>query len=83
MTILYIGLVFIAGVLVDTLVTWYTRAVADRRPFVAATTSGVLALVNLCVLGLIFAWAEERGFASIVAYAGGNWVGTYVTVKRV
>ncbi len=82
MSIFYLCLIFVAGILVATLVTWYTRAVMDRRPLVAATTSGVLALMNLCVVGLVFALTEDRG-PSILAYAGGNWVGTYMTVRRV
>jgi hypothetical protein len=80
--LLKIVLIFFAGILVDALVTWYTRAVAERKPVFAATMSGALALLNMLVIGMVVAWAEDRGFMSILAFAGGNWVGTYVTVKR-
>jgi len=81
MFFLKVCMIFAAGVVVDMLVTRYTRAVAERKPALAATMSGVLALVNLCALGLVLSWATN-GIMPILAYAGGNWVGTYFMVKR-
>ncbi len=80
--LLKILLIFLAGILADALVTWYTRAVTERRPLRAATMSGALALLNMLVIGVVMAWAEDKGMATILAFAGGNWVGTYMTVKR-
>jgi hypothetical protein len=82
MMVLQVCLIFAAGILADALVARYTRAVADRRPMSAATLSGVIAVVNMVVLGAVISWMSDRGIVPIIAFAGGNWLGTYVTVKR-
>lgn len=81
MWLLTIPLFFVAGAVLDAFVARYTRAVAEGRPAYAATMSGLITVVNLFVIALLFSAAEGH-IAPILAFASGNWVGTYVTVKR-
>ncbi len=73
--------IFAAGIVVDTLVAKYTIAVSGRRPLAAANFSALLALVNLGVIGTVLEAGGEQLALSALAYAAGNWLGTYVITK--
>ena len=73
--------IFTAGILTDFLVARYTRAVTERRPMFAACLSSFLTICNLTLLTLVLSWTEDSGLMPIAAFAGGNWLGTYFTVR--
>jgi len=75
-------LIFLAGLISDLLVTRYTRAVSEKRPLLAASLSTASTVCNLTFVSLILAWTENSGIAPIAAFAGGSWLGTYVTLRQ-
>lgn len=74
--------IFTAGLLIDFLMARYTRAVAEKKPMFAAFFSSVLTITNLTLLTAIFQWSDQSGLFPIAAFAGGNWLGTYLTVRH-
>lgn len=74
--------IFAAGIVMDILMARYTRAVAEKRPMFAACFSSVITIVNLTLLSLIIEWTEHSGAIPIAAFAGGSWLGTYLTVRQ-
>ncbi len=76
-------LIFFAGVIIDLLCTRYTRCVADRRLWAATLLSGLITVTNFVLLSIILQGSLEEGFLNILAYAGGNTVGTYIALKKV
>lgn len=80
--ILKIVLIFAAGFIVDLLVTRYTRAVADRKRAWATGLSGMITVVNFVLLTIILKETAANGIFNILAYAGGNSLGTFCAMKR-
>lgn len=75
---------FCAGIIIDLLVTRYTKSVAEKRVWSATVLSGTITFANFLLLTVIIRDASLDSIFDIMAYAGGNTVGTYVAmVKRV
>jgi dolichyl-phosphate-mannose--protein O-mannosyl transferase len=69
---------FLCGAALDFMWTRCVDSVQTRKPFVAANMSVLIYLFTLVSTVLIV----EKCVPAIVAYALGNWVGTYLAVKR-
>ncbi len=74
--------IFFGGIILDLLVTKYTRCVASGRPKSAALLSGLITLANLLIWGTIFHHAQDLGLFGAVAMAGGSSVGTLIGFKH-
>jgi uncharacterized protein YebE (UPF0316 family) len=77
-----IMLIFVAGFVVDLLVTKYTRYVAEKKIGGATLLSGIITIVNFVLLTLILQESANNGLANIVAFAGGNSLGTFMALKK-
>ena len=75
-------LIFIAGFVVDLLVTKYTRYVAEKKIGGATLLGGIITIVNFVLLTLILQESANNGLANIVAFAGGNSLGTFMALKK-
>ncbi len=84
MTIMVIQLItlFCAGIIIDLLVTRYTKSVAEKQIWSATFLSGMITFANFVLLTLIIKESSMNGIFDIVAYAGGNTVGTYVGMMK-
>lgn len=80
--ILKIILIFAAGFVVDLLVTRYTRAIADKKRAWATALSGMITIVNFVLLTIILKDTATNGIFNILAYAGGNSLGTFCAMNR-
>jgi len=80
--ILQLFLLFFAGIIIDLLVTYYTKAVAQKKVWIATSLSGVVTFVNFVLLTLIIKESSMNGVFSIMAYAGGNTVGTFFAMRK-
>ena len=76
-------LIFIAGLIVDLLVTKYTRFVAEKKIVGATILSGIITIVNFILLTLILKGSSSDDIINIFAFAGGNSLGTFLALKRV
>ena len=81
--ILKIILIFLAGFVVDLLVTRYTSDVAQRKIARATFLSGMITLANFLFLTVILKDSATDGFFNILAFAGGNSLGTFFAMKKV
>jgi hypothetical protein len=81
--ILKIILIFAAGFVVDLLVTRYTRAIAEKRIAGATILSGMITIANFVLLTVILKDNATNGLFNILAFAGGNSLGTFCAMKRV
>jgi hypothetical protein len=75
-------IIFIAGFVVDLLVTKHTRYVADKKTGRATLLSGMITIVNFVLLTIILKDGSGNDMASILAFAGGNSLGTFMAMKR-
>ncbi|MBN1983806.1 MAG: hypothetical protein JW795_19885 [Chitinivibrionales bacterium] len=75
--------IFIAGVIVDLLVTKYTDFVARRKIAKATALSGLITVVNFILLTLILKDSAANDLVSIIALASGNSLGTFFAMKKV
>lgn len=73
---------FLAGIFIDLLVTRYTKSVAEKRVWSATVLSGLITCANFVLLTLIIKESSTSGIFDIMAYAGGNTVGTYVGMMK-
>ncbi|MGC9324182.1 MAG: hypothetical protein ACP5G0_05455 [Desulfomonilia bacterium] len=80
--ILQLFLLFCAGIIIDLLVTRYTKSVAERRVMSATALSGMITFANFLLLTVIIKDPSLNCIFDIVAYAGGNTVGTYVALVK-
>jgi len=80
--ILKIILIFIAGFLVDLLVTKYTSDVAQRRVYRATVLSGLITIANFVLITVILKDSTTDGLMNIMAFAGGNSLGTFLAMKQ-
>jgi hypothetical protein len=76
-------IIFLAGIVIDLLVARYTRAVAEKKIWGATTLSGLITVANFVLLTIIIKGSELNGVCNILAYAGGNTLGTYIALKKV
>jgi len=81
--ILKIIIIFIAGFVVDLLVTKYTRCVAERRIGWSTLLSGIITIANFALLTVILQDSVSSGLMNILAFAGGNSLGTFAALKKV
>lgn len=79
---LQLAALFIAGVVSDLLVTRYTKSVAEKKVWSATILSGAITCANFLLLTLIVKESATSGLFNIMAYAGGNTVGTYVAMIK-
>ena len=77
-----IVLIFLAGIIIDVLSTRYTRNVAEKKLWPATLLSGLITITNFALLTLIIRESATDGFFNILAYAGGNTLGTYIGLKK-
>jgi len=75
---IWIGVAFISGFVMDLVWTLCITAVTQRRPFAAANFSAVLYVCTIVSTVLIV----ERCFIAVAAYIVGGWLGTYLIVAR-
>jgi hypothetical protein len=80
--ILKIILIFIAGFVVDLLITKYTSDVAQRRIIRATMLSGMITIVNFVLITVILKDSATAGLMNIMAFAGGNSLGTFFAMKK-
>lgn len=73
---------FCAGIIIDLLVTRYTKSVAEKKIWSATLLSGMITCANFVLLTLIIKESSMNSIFDIMAYAGGNTVGTYVGMMK-
>lgn len=79
--ILQLFLLFLAGIIIDLLVTRYTKAVAEKKIWSATFLSGLVTFVNFLLLTVLISESSMNGIFNIMAYAGGNTVGTFFALR--
>lgn len=75
-------LIFVAGFVVDLLVTKYTWYVAEKRIISATLLSGIITIANFALLTVILQDNANSGLINILAFAGGNSLGTFAALKK-
>lgn len=75
-------LVFIAGFIIDLIITKYTSAVANRRVWLATIYSGLITIANFTFLTLMLRDSLSNSVVSIIVFAIGNCLGTYYVMKK-
>ncbi len=80
--ILKIILIFIAGFVVDLLITKYTSDVAQRKIFRATVLSGMITVANFVLITVILKDSATNGLMNITAFASGNSLGTFFAMKK-
>ena len=76
-------LIFLAGLLVDLLVTKHTKYVVGNRTGLAALYSGLITIANFALLTFIVKEGLESGIFNLLAYAGGKSLGTFLGMKKI
>lgn len=79
-TILTFVLIFIAGLIVDLLTTFYTQAIASKKVWYATILSGVITIANYGLIAYIL--TDMNAVHNIMAYGFGNTFGTFIAMKR-
>jgi uncharacterized membrane-anchored protein YitT (DUF2179 family) len=80
--IIKIILIFVAGFVIDLLFTKYTGYVAEKKIGRATFLSGIITIVNFGLLTLILQDSANNGLMNILAFAGGNSLGTFAALKK-
>ncbi|MBN2401568.1 MAG: hypothetical protein JXN64_04140 [Spirochaetes bacterium] len=75
--------IFIAGFVVDLLSTKYTRYIVTKKIAKATLLSGIITVVNFALLTILLKDNVSEGIYNILAFAGGNSMGTLLAMKRV
>ncbi len=75
-------LIFVAGFVIDLLITKYTSDVAEKRIWRATLFSGMITMANFLLLTVILKDSALDGALNILAFAGGNSLGTFFAMKR-
>ncbi|MFH0974332.1 MAG: hypothetical protein V1874_00945 [Spirochaetota bacterium] len=81
--IINIILIFIAGFVVDLLTAKYTNFIVTKKMGRAAFLSGLITLVNFAFLTVLLKDSLNDGLFNIIAFAGGNSLGTFFSMKKV
>ena len=69
--------IFGTGIFIDILVTRYTSAIADKKKLHASLLAMVITVLNFTVIAYILQNVEGN-FGSIISFAGGNGIGTWL-----
>jgi hypothetical protein len=80
--VIQLFMLFCAGIVVDLLVTRYTKSVAEKKIWSATFLSGTITFANFFLLSVIISEGSFNCIFDIMAYAGGNTVGTYVALMK-
>lgn len=80
--LLKITLIFIAGLILDLLVTKYTRFISEKKIAGATILSGIITIVNFVLLTVILNGSSDSGIMNIFAFASGNSLGTFLALKK-
>jgi hypothetical protein len=75
-------LIFVAGFVIDLLITKYTGDVAEKRIWRATLFSGMITMANFLLLTVMLKDGAMDGVFNILAFAGGNSLGTFFAMKR-
>lgn len=75
-------LIFIAGLVVDLLTTKYTRYIVTKKIARATFLSGLITVVNFALLTILLKDNVGEGIFNILAFAGGNSMGTLLAMKK-
>lgn len=71
------GVIFIAYFLIDAMYAYYTLAVVDKKPLVAASVGATMhSLIAFGVLNYV------QNYLYIIPIVFGSWFGTFYVVKR-
>ncbi len=81
--IINIILIFIAGFVVDLLSTKFTSYIVSKKIGRAAFLSGIITVVNFALLTILLKDSINEGIYNILAFAGGNSLGTFMAMKKV
>jgi hypothetical protein len=81
--IVNILLIFIAGFVVDLMSTKFTSYIVSKKIGRAAFLSGIITIVNFAFLTILLKDSMSEGFFNILAFAGGNSLGTFMAMKKV
>jgi hypothetical protein len=81
--IVNILLIFIAGFVVDLLTAKYTNYIVTKKKGRAALLSGLITIVNFVFLTILLKDSVNEGIFNILAFAGGNSLGTLMAIKKV
>ena len=76
-------LIFVAGFVVDLLVTKYTRYVAEKKIGLATLLSGIITVANFALITVMLQDSTNSGLMNILAFASGNSLGTFTALKKV
>ena len=79
--ILKLIIIFIAGAVIDLLITKYTAYIASKKRGMAAMMSILITVANFVFLTIILKDSLANGIFNIMAYAGGGGLGTFLAVK--
>jgi hypothetical protein len=74
-------LMFLSGIILDILVTKYTQYVSKEKAYAASFLSGVLTMGNFVLFTFILKDVENT-MANIIAFSGGNTVGTFLAMIK-
>ena len=80
--IVNIILIFIAGFIVDLLSTKFTSYIVSKKIGRASFLSGLITVVNFALLTVLLKDNISEGIYNILAFAGGNSLGTFMAMKR-
>jgi len=75
-------LIFIAGFIIDLIITKYTKDVARNRIWSATLFSGLITIANFTFLTIILRDSLSESVVSITVFAIGNCLGTYYVMKK-
>ncbi len=76
-------LIFLAGVVIDLLGARYTKAIADKKLWSPTLLSGLITLSTFLLQTVIIQQSNTNSLFNILAYAGGNTVGTYIALRKI
>ncbi len=76
-------LIFIAGFAIDLLTTKYTCYITQKKTGQATLLSGMITVLNFVLLTLILKEGASESLTSILAFAGGNSLGTFLALKKI
>lgn len=75
-------LIFIAGFIIDLIITKYTSAVAEKKIWMATIFSGLITIANFTFITMLLRDSIYDSIISIGVFAAGNCFGTYYIMKR-
>ena len=67
---------FAAGLVIDIIITLYTKAIADGKKYTASVLAMVITVVNFSVMAYVLQNMGDS-ISGIAAFSAGNGVGTW------